>query len=316
MIQNELITAAAKADISGTPRLDITPEVAGKPRASRYPVLRKILTFALRARWKRGVLFWARFAANPLLTFRWWRFLAGFAAGRGFPAPHDELLQKPLSKFLAYGMRSSDRLALLVDHFLIAEEILSRESMMRLWRGDWLEMGVVNGRDETYACHIALADRCGGRHEGAFAIRLVRMRDKALLCTLRFTFLRRGSQGSYSFVVGSMQGPRNGKRLTVEATRDMFGVRPKEAILMTLQGLTVEGGMADFFAISQAKQPIQYRHAKRRSMLLSAIDAFWAERSAKPEVTYGFIVPKSATCGTDVRSRSKACFHTLGELFH
>lgn len=316
MIQNELIAAAAKVEIPGMQRRNTAPEIAGAPPKTRYLVLWRILTFALRARWKRGILFWVRFAANPLLTFRWWRFLAEFTAERDFPAPHDELLQKPLSKFLVYGMRSSGRLALLVDHFLIAEKILARESMMKLWHGGWLDMGIINGRSETYTCHIALADRCGGRHEGAFAIKLVRTRDKALLCTVRFTFLRQGAQGSYTFAVGSMQGPRNGKRLTVEATRDLFGVRPKEAILMVLQGLTVEGGTTDFFAISQAKQPIRYRSVKRRSMLLSAVDTFWAERSAEPEETYGFIVPKSATGGTDVRSRSKASFHTIGELFH
>lgn len=316
MIQNELITAAAKGEISATPRRYSAPEIADEPRQFRFLVLWRILTFVLRARWKRGVLFWFRFAAHPHLTISWWRFLAGFAAARGFPAPHDALLQKPLSKFLVYGMRNSGRLARLVDHFLVAERILAKETMMRLWQGERLDMGVVNGRNETYTCRIALADLCGGRHEGAFAVELVRTRDKALLCTGRFTFLRQGSEGGYTFVVGSMQGPRNGKRLIVEATRDLLGVRPKEAILILLQGLSVEGGMPHFLAVSRARQPIQYRRRKRRSMMLSAIDAFWAERSADPEETYGFRVPNSATGGTDRRSRSKSRFHTIGELFH
>ncbi|WP_428424905.1 DUF535 family protein [Pararhizobium sp.] len=316
MIQNELIAAAAKGGTSSTPRRDTQPEIANEPKQFRYLVLWRILSFVLRARWKRGILFWCRFAANPLLTIRWWRFLADFTAARGYPAPHDALLQKPLSKFLVYGMPSSRRLALLADHFQIAERILSTDSLMKLWQGEWLDMGLVEGRTETYSCHIALADRFGGRHEGAFAVRLVRTRGMALLCAGRFTLVRQGSHDSYTFVVGSMQGPRNGKRLTVEATRDLFGVRPKEAVLMVLQGLTVEGGMTHFFAISEAKQPIQYRRAKRRSMMLSAVNAFWAERSAKSESTYGFTVPKSGTTGTDGRCRSKLCFHTIGELFH
>jgi uncharacterized protein VirK/YbjX len=315
MIQNELIATAAKSDPSGTPPRKRAPDNTGQRQQFRYLVLSKILTFVLRARWKRSVLFWFRFAANPIVTLRWWRFLANFTSAGGYPAPHDELLQKPLSKFLVCGMRNSGRLSLLTDHFLLAETILARESFVRLWRGEWLHMGNVSGRHETYTCHIALADRCGGRHEGVFAIKLIRSRDMAQLCTARFTFLRNGTTGSYTFVIGSMQGPRNGKRLTVEATRDLFGVRPKEAILIVLQGLTVEGGMPHFLAVSQANQPIQYRRAKRRSMMFSAIDGFWAERSAEPENTYGFKVPKSATVGTDSRSRSKLCFHTVGELF-
>ncbi|WP_253958315.1 DUF535 family protein [Rhizobium sp. WYJ-E13] len=316
MIQNEVIAAAAEGEISATPRPYSAPEIADGPRQFRFLVLWRILTFVLRARWKRGVLFWFRFAAHPLLTIRWWRFLAGFAAARAFPAPHDALLQKPLSKFLVYGMSKSLRLARVVEHFLVADRILARETMMRLWQGERLDIGVVNGRNETYTCRIALADLCGGRHEGGFAVELVRTRDKALLCTGRFTFLRQGSEGGYTFVIGSMQGPRNGKRLIVEATRDLRGVRPKEAILIVLQGLTVEGGMAYFLAVSRARQPIQYRRRKRRSMMLSAIDTFWAERSAEPEEIYGFRVPKSAIGGTDGRSRSKSRFHMIGELFH
>ncbi|NLR98244.1 DUF535 domain-containing protein [Rhizobium sp. P38BS-XIX] len=288
----------------------------GSTRKSRYRLLFRILTFALRVRWKRGTLFWLRFAASPVLTVRWWRFIMSFAAERDFPPPHDELLQKPLSKFLVFGMGSKRRLTLLIDHFMIAERILSRESMIRLWRGEWLEIGVVDGRSEAYACFIALADRSGGRHEGAFAVKLLRLGDMAVLCTARFMFLREGAEGRYTFVVGSMQGPRNAKQRTIEVTRDLCGLRPKEALLIVLQGLAAEGGMQDFLAVSQAKHPIHYRRGRRQSMMVSNLDAFWAERSAQPEKTFGFRVPYSGVRGADRRSRSKLWFYNIGELFH
>lgn len=267
-------------------------------------------------RWKRGLLFWCRFAANPLLTIRWWRFTAAFAAARGLPPPHDELLQKPLSKFLVHGMPNSRRLSLLVEHFSIAETIFSKDSMTRLWRGEWLEMGLVQGKCEAYVCCIALADRSGGRHEGAFAIKLLRVSDQALLCTARFTFVNQGADGRYTFVVGSMQGARNAKQRIVEVTRDLAGLRPKEAVLIVLQGLAAEGGMQHFLAVSQARHPIRYRRRARQSMLLSNIDAFWLERSAEPEGAYGFRVPHSKIHGADRRSQSKSWFYNIGELFH
>ncbi|MGN6775205.1 DUF535 family protein [Rhizobium sp.] len=289
---------------------------ASRSQRSRYALLWRILTFSLRVRWKRALLFWCRFAANPLLTIRWWRFTAAFAAARELPLPHDELLQKPLSKFLVHGMPNARRLSLLVEHFSIAETIFSRDSMTRLWRGEWLEMGLVQGKSEAYACCIALADRSGGRHEGAFAIKLLRVSDQALLCTARFTFVNQGMEGRYTFVVGSMQGPRNAKQRIVEVTRDLAGLRPKEAILIVLQGLAAEGGMQHFLAVSQARHPIQYRRHVRQSMLLSNIDAFWLERSAEPEGVYGFRVPYSTILGTDRRSQSKSWFYNIGELFH
>ena len=315
MTHNDLLSQAAEIHIPDTSRSGAVPEITEEPQYFQNLVVLRILTFGFRARWKRSVIFWFRFVAHPVLTMRWWSFLARFTA-RGFPAPHDDLLQKPLSKFLVHRMRNSERLKLLTDHFLIAAENLSRKSMMALWCGEWLEMGVVEGRTEQYACQLSLADRCGGRHEGAFAIRLVRMRDRALICTCQFAFLRQGSKGGYTFVIGGMQGPRSGKRLTVETTRDLFGLRPKEAILMVLQGLTFEGASGQYRAVSQARQPIQYRRVNRRSMMRSAADVFWAERSANFDDTYGFIVPKSAVDGIDKRSRSKMCFYTIGELFH
>ena len=316
MSQSELITFGAKAQTFNTFRHGARPKSPFEFPQSKNLVLGRILSFALRAPWKRGCLFWLRFAANPIVTMRWWRFLSNFTAAGEYPAPHDDLLQKPLSKFLVHGMPRSLRLELLANHFQIAEGIFSRDSLMRLWEGERLHMGVIEGRNESYSCHIALADRLGGRHEGAFAVRLVRTRDMGLLCVGRFILVHQGLHGRYTFVVGSMQGPRKGKRLIVDATRDLFGVRPKEAILMVLQGLTLEGGTAHFLAVSENRQPIQYRRSKRRSMLRSDINGFWAERSATPENTYGFMVPKSAVVGADGRSRSKACFHTIGELFY
>jgi len=315
MAHNDLLSHAAEAHTPRSSRSSRIPELRKAPQYFQNLVVLRILTFGFRARWKRSVLFWFRFIAHPFLTIRWWSFLARFTAS-GFPAPHDDLLQKPLSKFLVHGMRNTERLKILTDHFLIAAENLSKKSMMGLWRGEWLEMGAVDGRNEQYACQFSLADRCGGRHEGAFAIRLVRVRDRALICTCQFAFLRQGSDGGYTFVIGGMQGPRNGKRLTVETTRDLFGLRPKEAMLMVLQGLTFEGGSRQFRAVSQAKQPIQYRHVNRRSKMRSAADVFWAERSAHLDDTYGFIVPKSTANGTDKRSGSKMCFYAIGELFH
>ena len=316
MNQNTSIAVSPEGDISGIPLRGTVPPITGEPQRFRYFLFLRILTFGLRVRWKRALLLWLRFAANPLLTIRWWRFIAAFTATRGFPLPHDELLQKPLSKFFVFGMSGSKRLTLLIDHFSIAERILSRESMMRLWRGEWLEMGTVRGRSETYACFMALADRSGGRHEGAFAIKLLRVGDQAVLCTARFMFLRQRAEDRYTFVVGSMQGPRNAKQRIVDVTRDLSGLRPKEAMLIVLQGLTVEGGAQHFLAVSQAKHPIHYRRGSRQSMMLQNIDAFWAERSGQPEDTFGFIVPRSTVYGTDKRSRSKLWFYNIGELFH
>ena len=281
----------------------------------RWAVAWRILTAFTRLSWKRSVLLWLRFLIYPQATFGWWRWMADVVASRGYPLPHDDLLQKPLMKFLAHGLSGTQRLGLLIGHFAIADKILSRESMVRLWQGETLAMGEVQGRGERYRCLLMLADRAGGRHEGVFAVRLVRSRDGATLCTVRFTFIYEDVGQSYTFVVGSMQGPRNAKRLIIDATRDLSGLRPKEAVLMVLQGLAADGRAKQFRAVSRERHPISYRRARRQSMMVSDVDGFWSERCGEPDEVFGFVVPYSRLGGRDRRGASKSQFYGVGELF-
>jgi uncharacterized protein len=279
-----------------------------------FLLFRRIITFAGRAHWKRAVLFWLRFAANPLVTFRWWWFLAGFSAERELPLPHDDLLQKPLSKFLINKVSRKRRLAFLMDNFAIADRHFPRSTTAGLWAGKTMDMGTVRGRNDEYRCILALADRCGGRHEGALAVRLVRDHDNAVLWTATFTFLEGCETQHHTIVVGGMQGPRAAKEQMVSVTRDLSGLRPKEAALMVLQGLASEGALS-YFAVAHSRHPIRYRRARRQKMMVSDIDAFWRERSGEPDKTFGFEVPFSSLEGRDKRSHMKLSFFNLGKRF-
>ena len=286
----------------------VAPTASG---SAHFLLFRQIIGFAWRAHWKRAVLFWMRFAANPLVTFQWWRFLADFSAKERLPPPHDELLQKPLSKFLVNNVSQKKRLVFLMDNFMIAGRHFPRNVIAGLFAGKTIDMGAVHGRSSDYRCTLALADRCGGRHEGAFAIRLVRNDDDAILWTATFTFLQQCESAHHTIVVGGMQGPRAAKEQMVSVTRDLAGLRPKEAALMVLQGL-ISPHACHYLAVGHSRHPIRYRRTSRQKMMVSDIDAFWRERSAEPEETFGFKVPVSGLEGTDKRSRMKLCFYNLG----
>lgn len=287
----------------------------GEAADLRRAMVWRILTAFTRLTWKRSILLWIRFAANPPLSLAWWRWLTRFAASHGYPLPHDDLMQKPLTKFLVHRLKGWQRLGLLTGHFSIAATILSRDTMVRLWQGERLSMGEVRGRSGAYECLLMLADQCGGRHEGAFAIRLVRSLDGATLCKARFTFVHEDAGQVFTFVVGSLQGVRNARQTIVDATRDLHGLRPKEAVLLVLQGLAAEGRARHFYAVSSARHPIRYRRPKRQFMLLTDVDGFWLERSGEPDDAYGFVVPCSRIGGRDKRNASKARFMALGEAF-
>ncbi|MDH7804186.1 MULTISPECIES: DUF535 family protein [unclassified Rhizobium] len=278
----------------------------------RFPLALSVATFVLRAHWKRGFLFWMRFFAHPIVTLRWWRFLSRFSATQKLPPPHDELLQKPLSKFLVGKISYARRLDFLMENFVIASGCFSEEVMAALWTGKTIEVGSVHGRAGEYRCTLALADLCGGRHEGAFAVRLIRTSDDVTLWTTKFIFVARDAGGNRTIAVGGMQGPRAAKQEMVAVTRDLAGLRPKDAVLMLLQGLIQEDA-GSYFAVSHARHPINYRRARRQKMLLSDIDAFWRERSAEPDDMFGFQVPVSSLEGADKRSKMKLAFFAMAD---
>ncbi len=276
----------------------------------RFPLAWSVATFVMRAHWKRSFLFWMRFLAHPLVTLRWWRFLSRFSATQKLPPPHDELLQKPLSKFLVGKISYGRRLEFLMKNFVIASGCFSREVMAALWSGKTIEIGTIGGRADEYRCTLALADLCGGRHEGALAVRLIRTRDDVTLWTTKFIFVTQDGGGYRTIAVGGMQGPRAAKQEMVAVTRDLAGLRPKDAVLMLLQGL-IETEAGCYFAVSHARHSINYRRARRQKMLLSDIDAFWRERSAEPDDMFGFQVPVSSLEGADKRSKMKLAFFTM-----
>ena len=153
---------SAEESLACEPYRPVAAELANEVPNPRWAIAWRILTAFARLRWKRSLLLWLRFLAYPQATLGWWRWLAEVVASRNYPLPHDDLLQKPLMKFLAHGLSGPQRLGLLIGHFGIAEKILSRDSMVRLWQGGTLAMGEVQGRSERYRCLLMLADRSDG----------------------------------------------------------------------------------------------------------------------------------------------------------
>lgn len=295
-------------DLREVDPLPVHPDVmpAGHEAGISFlPLLARLAQFTRQAHWKRSFLLWMRFAAHPMVSLRWWRFLARFSAKEQLALPHDDLLQKPFSKFLIANLSYKKRLTLLTANFHLARDCFSRAVMETVWAGEAVDMSVISGRSDDYRCSLALADRCGGRHEGAFAVKLIRCRDEAILWTAKFMFVNQA--GVRTIVVGGMQGPHAAKQEMVVVTRDLCGLRPKEAVLMVMQAY-LEKDAQSFLAISQARHPINHRRRRRQRMLLSDIDAFWNERLAMPESMFGFEVPVSRMDGSDKRNRMKKAF--------
>lgn len=293
--------------------------VRERPRA-KVSILSHVLKLGLRVSLKRAIVFSMRFVRHPALTTRWIAFLGEFGERYRLGLPHDDLVRKSIPTFFLHGASSGQRLDLLLNHFDVASEVLSRRSLMALWHGGTLEMGTVSGRSENYRIQLQLADHCGARHEGAFAIRLRRQSDDYALCTVGFIFVRSG-EDTYSLAIGGMQGPKgeDAKRALITATRDLGGLRPKDAALLVLQGLVAEGHAALIHAVSNEKHVINRRRLKRRKMMRADLDSYWCDRGGVPSEPFGFCLPiadgKAAPEGNR-RDQSKRAFRDIGAWFY
>lgn len=264
---------------------------------------------------RRAAAFWLRSAIFPRFTFHWLRFLQAFSEQRALPLPHDDILRKSLSTFLVYRMPRRAKVELLMQHFEIAGEILRPKALNALWQGGAVDMGAIAGRDETYRLEMSLADHCGCRHEGAFSLRLMGPGDELPLCTASFVFAR-SSGKSYSVVIGGMQGPRGpeAKRAVIAATRDMGGLRPKDAVLLVLKGMMARSVVPYLMAVSNARHAINQRAACRKRRMHADLDGYWTERGGVHFPPFGFRLPLERDGNEGVGSRRDIAKAACGKM--
>lgn len=286
-------------------------------RTSRHQsVFLQTLTLGRRISLKRSVVFCMRFACRPVSTFGWIRFLDSFSREKSLGRPHDDLLRKSLDVFFIQGIPSPTRLKLMTEHFRIAGEMLRHDDLAALWRGERLDIGTVSGRGEGYNMQMLLADHCGSRHEGVFALKLSRASDDYSLWTASFVFVL-GEDDVPSLAIGGMQGPKGAeaKRSVITATRCLGGLRPKDAMLLALHGLVSSANPPHILAVSNATHVINQRRRKRRRLMQADLDEYWTERGGAPAQPFGFQLPAPSAPQIDSpnrREQSKRVFWDIG----
>ncbi len=287
-----------------------------KHLAASHSILRQTVGLTSRLKFRKALAFLSRSALSPLLTYRWLKFLGNFTEQHTFAPPNDELIRKSLSSFLVHRMAWRTRLNILIQHFDLARQLLCPHLLQALWTGETVELGTICGRDHHYRLQLLLSDHCGSRHEGVFTLRLVQAADQALLCMASFAFVRRPGD-SYSLIIGGLQGSADtdAKRAVISATRDLGGLRPKDAVLLALKGFTAHSTTAYLIAVSNSSHVINHRASKRRKMKLADLDAYWSERGGVPFPPFGFRIPVDPMiddgCGSR-RSNAKVAFWKIG----
>ncbi|QND55868.1 DUF535 family protein [Mesorhizobium huakuii] len=260
-------------------------------------VLSQVMALCGRLGLRQSGIFLTRFACKPVSFFKWFRFLMDFRREHALGCPHDDLLRKKPYKFFALGLPGHRGFDLLVDHFNLAAAGLPRHRLDEAWRGRAIDIGQVTGRRDAYVLTMRLSVHSGTGHEGAFSIRLTRQSDRLDLVRLSFILYPLGAsplgKGRYTVAIGGLQGSRQpeAKRAVIDATRDLCGLRPKDAALLVVEGIAIGGGANHFLGVCDARHTINFRSPEKRAGKRADMDQYWIDRGGWQGGEFGFAMP-------------------------
>lgn len=266
---------------------------------------------------KRTILFFFRSLYHFGLTGRWMTFIEDFGVRHDLGSAPLDLVRKAFGAYFTMNRSLGEREALLEQHYVWAGRLLPRRTLEALWHGRETELGRIPGKKDDYVVTLNRADRCGCRHEGEWTAGFLAASSGALLCriTLLLVLCPDGEPG---IAVGGLQGPARdiAKQSLVTATRDLGGLRPKDAMLLIAAGMARSLGRETLFAVGNADHPINYRGRRRRAKMLTDYDGYWRERGGVPGGPFGYILPakdpSEAEPGNRRRDDAKKAFFDVG----
>lgn len=264
---------------------------------------------------KQTVVFFFRSFYQFSLSSRWIAFIEDFSREKGLGEPPLELVRKAFGAYFTMAMPLEEREALLERHYGLAGQHLPTPVFKALWAGEATELGRVKGKKDDYIVWLRRADQCGTRHEGEWTAGYECASTGLLLC--RITFILTGDKAP-TVAIGGLQGPAREvpKQAIVAATRDLGGLRPKDAMLLVVAGIARSLGAPHFHAIDNDSHPINYRAKRRQSRMLTDYDDYWRERGGEAGGPFGFILPvkdpAEAEPGNKRRDEAKQAFFDSG----
>ena len=214
---------------------------------------------------------------SPWVAAKWSLFVSRLHRELGASAPPKTAFAKPLRRYVYYSLRPRGRLELLLGHCAFMSRTFSKELQSRLCDRQTLEVAALQGRKgEQFQVELGASAFATGYREGELVLYLKRRRDGALLSQLSLLFV--GRSDDLTVVIGGLQGPRPGhKREVIDATRLMYGLRPKDATLLAARALAdaLGGGVR---AVADAAHVFRRKQGRRK---LSEYDSYWRERGAR-----------------------------------
>lgn len=274
---------------------------------------------ALRIGTGEGIRHAGRFLSGAMRDWssfaQWIEWQDEFARQHHLPDPSSMLARKPVDAYFGYRLDRKRRIALLQDHYRLSADLLTPGDLRQLWSGGSVDMGQISGKKRGYRLRVTRSDAAATRQEGEYAFVLECGETDLVLC--RMTFLLTAPEGQApTLAIGGLQGDSSpdAKKCVIFATRDLGGLRPKDALVLVAGGIATAMGAGEIHAISNESHVSRSRRSRRLKPLPTDYDGYFTERGGAPGGPFGFVIPirePSATAATR-RDQTKREFWTAG----
>lgn len=226
--------------------------------------------------------------AHPLFYRRWFAFLdSGLPPG----TPEETMIRlalRPARRFMRRWFGRGDKADHLRCHIRTFDARFAPDALHSLRAGRGLSLVDLTGRSgRNYRVTVWVVPW----KEGDLTIRLVDSVLNKALATLRGTF-GPGEDGNITFWIGALQGvmPPLGREAIAAATRDLNGLRPKQAVLHAADAICAWAGVRTMCAPG-VRNHIAYRWWHMRRRLRTDLDGFWSEFTFVRTQRGDFVIP-------------------------
>lgn len=253
--------------------------------------------------------------SDAAIREHWIPFLESFGAENGLPPPSADLLLKPVNQYMILDLPPRARVRLLSGHYRLMAKFAAPEVLRTVWENGVFDAGTFEGRSNRYRLSFCGTAVHQTRKEGELTIALSEDGGEPLAkLTLILNANESGRQG---VMIGGVQGPRNAaaKEIVVSATRDMYGLRPRDAVLLAAGAIGAVTGARESWGVSGDLHVHHARSRRHRKKFHADYDAFWAERGAERAWPFGWVLAVPTASGSSGRTangrRRDALKHTI-----
>jgi uncharacterized protein VirK/YbjX len=239
----------------------------------------------------------------PVTSARWTRFIRTLHAGLGVAPPIARVLGKPVRAYVHRAFSPRRRLALLLEHYRWLQLLFSREFVAKICAGETFAVATLRGRSgDDYGIFLAASVVTVTQREGELAFYFAKGPGGEKLCRISFCFAK--VDGDLAIVVGGIQGPLSiHKRAIISATRDLHGLRPKDATFLAVRALAQALQIDVVHAVCDASHVLGRLQDTAKH---SRYDAYWLERGGVARGPYGFVFGALEPTGASLDRRAAA----------